>query len=334
MVGTAQKLKSPIRYTGLGESCRSSLKPAGDPRSRAFRPGISRRVPSQNEGMKLTKLAQQNFQSSNGLLLAPAYHKSGSAVVRTLKQALDRAECSPGQQLEQKQVGHMVGVAKSTIHDWFHGKLAGSLQNFLCVFERLTETERILILREICRPCPRLEHPRLAHDAEALIRLKASLNQPAGLTFVVGAPEPRTFLVTALGHSITRVKPTSRVCGLDIHRPDSFVPVAGVFYCQRPPNLELAQHLAAHIMAEVEVSKAELVIFNGIWSGISQFLKAIQRLAATRHLIVADDFDPAFDRLAWVGPNPVQVMAVSQIPGKQGLIHADFRSPDLFGGKR
>jgi hypothetical protein len=228
----------------------------------------------------------------------------------------------------------MLGVAKSTIHDWFHGKLAGSLQNFLCVFERLTETERILILREICRPCPRLEHPRLAHDAEALSRLKASLNQPAGLTFVVGAPEPRTFLVTALGHSITRVKPTSRVCGLDIHRPDSFVPVAGVFYCQRPPNLELAQHLAAHIMAEVEVSKAELVIFNGIWSGISQFLKAIQRLAATRHLIVADEFDPAFDGLARVGPIPAQVMAVSQIPGKQGLIHVDFRPPDPFRAAR
>jgi hypothetical protein len=133
---------------------------------------------------------------------------------------------------------------------------------------------------------------------------------------------------------ITRVKPTSRVCGLDIHRPDSFVPVAGVYYCQRPPNLELAQHLAAHIMAEVEISKAELVIFNGIWSGISQFLKAIQRLAVTRHLIVADDFDTAFDGLARVGPNPVQVMAVSQISGKQGLIHVDFRPPNSFGGKR
>ena len=229
----------------------------------------------------------------------------------------------------------MVGVAKSTIHDWFHGKLAGPLQNFLCVFERLTETDRILILRELCRQCPRLEHSRLAHDAEAITRLKTCLNQPAGLTFVVGPREPRTFLVTALGHSITRVKPTMRVCGLDIHHPGSFVPVAGVYYCQRPPNLDLAQHLAAHIMAEVEGSKAELVIFNGIWSGISHFFKAIQRLAATRHLIVADDFDPAFDRLAaLVGPNPVQVMAVSQIPGKQGLIHVAFRPPDPFGGKR
>ena len=109
---------------------------------------------------------------------------------------------------------------------------------------------------------------------------------------------------------------------------------AGTISFSVPPNLELAQHLAAHIMAEVEVSKAELVIFNGIWSGISQFLKAIQRLAATRHLIVADDFDTAFDGLARVGPNPVQVMAVSQIPGKQGLIHVDFRPPDPFRAAR
>ena len=104
--------------------------------------------------------------------------------------------------------------------------------------------------------------------------------------------------------------------------------------CQHPPNLELAQHLAAHIMAEVEGSKAELVIFNGIWPGISQFLKAIQRLAATRHLIVADDFAPAFDGLAKVGPNPVQVMTVSQIQGKQGLIHVDFRPSDPFRAGR
>jgi len=287
-------------------------------------------VLSQNDGMEHNKLAQQDFQSSNGLLRAPAYHKSGSEVVRTLKQALDRVECSPGQQLEQKKVGHMLGVSKSTIHDWFHGKLAGPLQNFLCVFERLTETDRILILRELCRPCPRLEHPRLAHDAEALNRLKALLAQPEGLTFVVGPSEPRTFLVTALGHSISRVNPTKRVCGLDVHRPDSFVPVAGVFYCQGPPNLELVRHLAANIVDEVESSEAELVIFNGIWSGISQFLKAIQRLAATRHLIVADEFDPAIDGLAKFGPNPVQVIAVSQILGKQGLIHVDFRLSDSF----
>jgi hypothetical protein len=102
----------------------------------------------------------------------------------------------------------------------------------------------------------------------------------------------------------------------------------------RPTNCPVQRYIAAHIMAEVDVSKAELVIFNGIWSGISHFLKAIQRLAATRHLIVADDFDTAFDQIARVGPIPAQVMAVSQIPGKQGLIHVDFRPPDPFRAAR
>jgi hypothetical protein len=274
------------------------------------------------------QLGRQNVEPSNGLLLAPAYHKSGYEVVRKLKQALDRAECSPGQHLEQKQFGYLLGVSKSTIHDWFHGDLAAPIQNFLCAFERLTETDRILLLREFCRQCPRLEHPRLAHDAQTLNRLKASLDQRAGLTIVVGPSEPRTFLVTAMGHAITQVEPTRRVCGLDVHRPDTFVPVAGVCYCQHPPNLEQTRQLVARIMEDVEGSKAKLVIFNGIWSGMSQFSKAIQRLAATRHLIVADNFDPALEESMRVGPNPVLVMAVSQIQGKQGLIHVDFRQSD------
>jgi hypothetical protein len=125
------------------------------------------------------------------------------------------------------------------------------------------------------------------------------------VTFVIGPSEPRTFLVTALGHSITLVEPTKRDCGLDIHRPDSFVPVVGVFYCQNPPNLELARHLAASFMDQVESSESELVILNGIWSGISQYLKAIQRLAATRHLIVTDNLDPAFDGL--LCPRPTKL---------------------------
>ena len=170
----------------------------------------------------------------------------------------------------------------------------------------------------------------MAHDAETLQRLKASLDQRAGLTIVVGPSELRTFLVTAMGHAITRVDPTKRVCGLDVHRPESFVPVAGVFYCQHPPNLEQARQLVAHSMEEIEGSKAELVIFNGVWSAISRLPKAIRGLASTRHLIVADDFDTSFDALLKARANRAQVMVVSQLQGKQGLIHVDFRPPDSF----
>jgi hypothetical protein len=280
--------------------------------------------------MKHNHLNQQDFVSSNGILLAPTYHKSGYEVVRALKQALDRAECCPGQGLEQKQFGYLLGVSKSTIHDWFHGKLVAQIQNFLSALERLSETDRSLLLREVCRPCPRLEHPRLAHDTETLSRLRAVLNQRTGLTIVVGPSEPRTFLVTALGHAITQAEPTRRACGLDANRPDTFVPVAGVFYCQYPPNPEQARQIVAQAMAHIEGSGSELVICNGVWSGLSQLPRAIKRLAATRHLLVADEFDPTLGDLMEATPSAIQVMVVSQIPGKQGLIHIDFPPPAQF----
>lgn len=272
----------------------------------------------------------QNSPSAKGLLLAPAYHKPGHEVVRALKQALDRMECSPGQHLEQQRFGQLLGIPKSTVHDWFHGKLPVPVQSLLCAFERMTETERILFLREFCRPCPRLEHPRLAHDTATLNRLKALLNQPAGVTVVVGPSEPRTFLVTALGHAITRVEPKRRVCGLDIHRPNTFVPVAGVLYCQQPPEPQQAGQLAAHVLGEIERADAELVIFNGIWSGISQFPRAIRRLAASRHLIMADEFASSPGEFIQGGLVPVQFLVASPIEGMQGLIHVDFQSPRRF----
>jgi hypothetical protein len=269
-----------------------------------------------------------NVQTGNGLIRAPAYHRSGCEVVRALKQALDRVECAPGHTLEQRQFGNLLGVPKSTIHDWFHSKLPGPIHNFLCVFERLPETDRILLLREFCRPCPRLDHPRLAHDTETLNRLKTLLNQRTGLTIVVGPSEPRTFLVTAMGHFITRVESTTRACGLDAHKPDTFVPVAGVLYCHRPPTFEQAQELVAHIMEDVEGSDAEWIIFNGVCTALLQYRSTIRRLAASRQVIVAGDSVPVLKEIAKVCANPPLMMVVSQIQGKQGLIHVEFREPE------
>src|SRR6185503_11086432 len=93
---------------------------------------IARRVLDSTHFMGNSELSKRNAQSPDGPLGTPAYHKSGYEVVRALKQALDRVECSPGQQLEQRQFGCLLGVSKSTIHDWFHGRLVAPIQNFLC----------------------------------------------------------------------------------------------------------------------------------------------------------------------------------------------------------
>jgi len=223
-------------------------------------------------------LVQRNVHSTTGLLSPPAYPKSGYEVVRALKRALDQAECAPGQALEQQQFGNLLGIPKITIHDWFHGRLANPIRSFLCAFERLTEKDRILLLRDFCRRCPRLEHPRLAHSSDTLNRLRAILKSRTGLTVVVGPSEPRSFLVTALGHSVTRLDPKTRVCGLDVHRPDTFVPVAGVCYCQNPPNSAQAVNLVTHSIKEAEVGGADLVIFNGVWPAISQHPHKIRGL--------------------------------------------------------
>jgi hypothetical protein len=282
------------------------------------------KVPCRTDFMRIDNLERQSGSTSNILILGPAYQKSGYEVIRALKRSLDRTECSPGQQLEQRQFGSLLGVSKSTIHDWFHGALADPIQNLLCAFERLSETDRILFLREFCRECPRLEHPRLAHDVESLNRLRFCLEQRAGLTIVDGPAEPRTFLVTALGHSFARVDPQRMACGLDVHRPETFVPVAGVYYCQHPPNPAEARKLLVEIMDGFKDSKAGVVIFNGIWSGISQFPAVIRRLMTTRHVIVADCFGHDFSGISRIGLKPVQVLSVSLIPGKQALIHAQF----------
>jgi hypothetical protein len=280
--------------------------------------------------MPKTNSLQHNNRNSNGLLSGPAYHKSGYEVIRILKQALDNTECAPGQHLEQKQFGYLLGVSKSTIHDWFHGDLVAPVQSFLCAFERMSETERILILREICRPCPRLEHPRLSHDASALSRLRNALELRAGLTIVLGSAEPRTFLVTALGHSINRVHPARRACGLDVNKPENFVPVAGVYYCRQRPTLEQTRSLVQETLEKVNQSEADLVIFNGVSLGMSQYSNHLLRLATNRHLVVADNSSPAIYEIMKVGINPAYVITVSLVPGRQGLIHVDFRMPEVL----
>jgi hypothetical protein len=165
------------------------------------------------------------------LLRAPAHPMSGSEMIQHLKESLDSVECPSGEELMQKRFGEPIGAPKSTIHDWSHGRLVKPIKRFLCGLERLTEIDRSNFLRRICQPCPRLLDAAIAHDPSAVRALSALLTQPSGLTFVVGPEAARTYVVTATGHSVAW---QDRACGLDVHRPDQFVPVPGVFYLASP----------------------------------------------------------------------------------------------------
>jgi len=81
------------------------------------------------------------------------------------------------------------------------------------------------------------------------------------------------------------------------------------------------RELVAFTVDDIEKNNARMVIFNGFLSGLVHFPQVVARLALDRHLIVADDVvADCFEREL----KPIQIMVVSQIEGKQSLIHVEF----------
>lgn len=217
----------------------------------------------------------------------PAFPKNGSELIKALKKAVDQAECPPGGHLTQKRFGELIGIPKSTIHDWFYGRLADQIRVFVCGLERLDEQQRSDLLCEFCRECPRLNHARLADDPGSVGTLMALVQQQTGLTLVSSrSDKARTFLVTAMGNSAGGAV---RVSGLDVHCTSQFVPVSGVFYlgsCKCPTEVRAAVRRLWPVVVD---SDARILIFNGLCNAAPEFQPRMLALAKTRNVIIADD---------------------------------------------
>lgn len=241
--------------------------------------------------MKKLSCPTESNTNRGSLLEPPAYPKTGREIFQKLKQSLDRVECDAPGELMQKQFGRLIGMPKSTTHDWYHGELAPQIRNFLCAIERLPEAARMEYLRECCRECPRLEHPRLAHDPQAVKLIEKLAVRPVGLTFVRGeTDEARTFLMTAIGNSAGRLMPGQGVVGFDVHQPSSFVPVNGVLYFRASPNAALVSQVIRERWREIEKSPAPLCLFNGLWHLVPEWQTEFIKLARSRHVVLADQF--------------------------------------------
>jgi hypothetical protein len=224
-------------------------------------------------------------------LKPPAYPKLANEVIRQLKQLMDEAERPVGQALTQKEFGRLVGVPRSTIHDWYHGRLVEPIMHFLCAIERLSETQRAGLFRKLCRDCPRLQHARLAHDPQAVNSLRGLMARPAGLICIIGAAEEqRTFLATALGNSVGQLMPERTVSGIDVHQPTDFVPVPGVRYLRNATTAE-CKNVIRQLWEELRSEPTDVVILNGIWNLMPEIRRGVFELAKERSVIVADAFD-------------------------------------------
>lgn len=244
------------------------------------------------EGMKKTTTVLRFMPQFKALVEPPGYPKTANEVIRQLKKALDKAERPPGLELMQKDFGLLIGAPRSTIHDWYHGDLRASIKHFLCAMERLSELQRAELLSKLCRDCPRLDHPRLMHDPAAVDSLRGLLAKRAGLTFVTGSDDAiRTFLITALGNSAGQAVPSSSISGMDLHRPDSFVPVPGVVYFRNPNDSSNVAQLILELWRTIEKSPTDLILLNSVWTGVPELRDRIIALATKRHVIVADQLD-------------------------------------------
>lgn len=225
------------------------------------------------------------------ILEAPAFLKLGNEVIRGLKQCLDAAERPSGNSLQQKEFGQLLGAPKSTIHDWYHGEVPDPITFFLCALERLKDTERSELLTRLCRPCIRLDHPRLSHNLNLIQWLDSLRTAPAGLSFLVGSSDSlRQFVSAAIGNSAVRTFPLSRIRGLDLRLPDQWAPVPGVTYFRTRTNIADLKNAILQYWDPCRYSHADFLLFDHVWEMVPELHQGIAELAKTKTVIVGDNY--------------------------------------------
>lgn len=118
------------------------------------------------------------------------------------------------------------------------------------------------------------------------------LREPTGLSLLTGlTDEARTWLITALGNSVARGNRRAKVSGLDLHDPVSFSPVPGVLYYRGKFDPRQVASVVKQLWASIVECRAHLILLNRVWTTVPELQPEIQRLAAEKHVIVADEFD-------------------------------------------
>jgi hypothetical protein len=245
---------------------------------------------TKHKGMKKANVGSEELGAQQ-VVKAPAFLKLGSEVVRALKDFLDAAERPSGRSLQQKEFGSLIGASKSTIHDWYHGEIPAPIKIMICALERLSERQRVDLLGRICRPCIRLDHPRLAHNTEFIRWLERVSTHPAGLSFLVGpSASLRSFAMAAIGNTAVRSFALDEIGGLDLRIPDEWAPIPGVTYVRRMSNTADIKNVALQLIDSLDQSSANFIVFNSVWELLPELRRRIAELAETRTVIVGDNY--------------------------------------------
>ena len=223
-------------------------------------------------------------------------------------------EALQGREIPYEDLASYAGQASSSVFDKLQRAQQPQIEALLGWMERLPEPTRNHLINSACRCYPTLDSPRLKHDPAQVSHLKSLLHQANGFTVVQGGNDGlRTFLVTALGHTCSILEPERRrVCGIDAHEPDWFVPVEDVVYLHNLLDLGRLRECFNKAWPAIVEMKSRLTILSGVWS-VAQGLEAeIYQLALRRHLMVADEVRFKPDELARRTVVPIHILTVTE----------------------
>lgn len=220
------------------------------------------------------------------LIRAPAYPVAGYKLLAELREA----HRAGGRLPPLQHLAAWLGIGVSTGHNWLCVGSLSQLQALLCLLERTPEAKWLPLLRGFLRDWPSLEHRRLNHDPVRVKQLAQLLAKPTGLTLIRGgSEEQRTFLLTALGHSVASPDSSRQVVGLDRHEPRSFVPLTKVLYFRSTTPRSRQRSLILKHWSAIHAAHHDVIVLNGVLSAVPELKAELQEVSAKCHVLVADD---------------------------------------------
>ena len=256
---------------------------------RGFPPHFRSEFAAQQENMKqpstsVSQTPKISRISPNGAGLSRA-----TLLYRRLRSALE-AVASRG--LTYEDLAELTGEARTTLCNWYNGDGQPSAELLLSLLEFLPAPQRSEIFAELpfCRCFPTLQNPRLAHDPVAVSVLKTIVGFEAGITLVRGQNDDlNTFVITALGHSFGQAQHhRGRICGLDIHNPDWFVPLPNVTYLNNAVTPAQIRMAAEKVWPALNDLKRGMIVLNGTWTHLPDLANKTRAMSADCHVLATE----------------------------------------------
>lgn len=258
------------------------------------------------------------------LLKLPAYPIAGRKLFERLGAAITD---SFGYPVRMADLARLIGKSESTISHWFGLFDQPHLVSYFSLLEQLTREQRHSFIDKLCRDLPLLDHPRLCHNSLAVGTLSNLAAQERGLTLILGADDDKqTFLLTAFGHSARRLDVRHRrPAGLDLHEPHRFVPVEGVQYLRDSGSVDERASAVRAAWPGIRKSQSPLILLNRLGPFTREFRDDIISLAATKHVILADQHFALPSKRELPSIQPIHILSVSTTTEAAGWITVEIR---------